>query len=365
MRGLAGLSAATERIFDDIFHGRSGFRARAASAGIPYLCRRALVRRSPDCGSLTHPRDKIRTADRRSGDAVAIAVPGDGQVRRRRGSTPSFAAKASKRFPSRWSPCAARFPTMAKAAEELRERQHPSEWSAAFSKLLRARGWPGDRPLNPAEHQTMEHWKNLSVRTRGAGCGAAAHDLRPSAAAAAAHRSRSALRSARRRRAGSDHGHARSGGIAIRRAVDRGIARRSVAGGAASQSISAVVAATPAGMPHSSPERELAYARRVTARLLASAPEVVCSYPLFSGEEKLRVSPLIEALPEASESRRTLRNPVAQNFRRRGSAGRQPLGQAPPLAARYVSERGHERSGGPGRVSLPRFCEASPAHPRV
>ena len=46
-----------------------------------------------------------------------------------------------------------------------------------------------------------------------------------------------------------------------------------------------------AEMPHSSPDRELHYARRVTARLLASAPEVVCSYPLFSGEEQLRASP--------------------------------------------------------------------------
>ena len=53
------------------------------------------------------------------------------------------------------------FPAMAKAADELRERQHPSEWSAAFSKLLQRAGWPGERPLNPAEHQTVEHWKNL------------------------------------------------------------------------------------------------------------------------------------------------------------------------------------------------------------
>jgi inactivated superfamily I helicase len=40
-----------------------------------------------------------------------------------------------------------------------------------------------------------------------------------------------------------------------------------------------------AGMPHSSPERELAYARRITERLRGSAPEVVCSYPEYSGDE--------------------------------------------------------------------------------
>ena len=75
-------------------------------------------------------------------------------------------------------------------------------------------------------------------------------------------------------------------------------------------------------MPHSSPERELAYARRVTERLLDSAAEVVCSYPLFSGEEKLRVSPLIEALPEdPAKSERLVRISIAQNFRGGGSTG--------------------------------------------
>ena len=64
VRGLAGLSAATERIFDDAFHRQPGFRkapGRAAfhiSAGVPS------VRRTNDCGGLAHLRNKIRTADR-------------------------------------------------------------------------------------------------------------------------------------------------------------------------------------------------------------------------------------------------------------------------------------------------------------
>ena len=54
------------------------------------------------------------------------------------------------------------------------------------------------------------------------------------------------------------------------------------------------------GVPHSSGERELAYARRLTARLLASAPEVVVSCALHEGDTDLRPSPLILHLPETA-----------------------------------------------------------------
>ena len=50
-------------------------------------------------------------------------------------------------------------------------------------------------------------------------------------------------------------------------------------------------------MPHASAERELAVARQATARLLASAAEVVISVPGNEGDRVLRASPLLEALP--------------------------------------------------------------------
>ena len=51
-------------------------------------------------------------------------------------------------------------------------------------------------------------------------------------------------------------------------------------------------------MPHASAERELAFARQQTERLLRSAPQVVVSYALQEGDQDLRPSPLINALPE-------------------------------------------------------------------
>jgi probable DNA repair protein len=97
-------------------------------------------------------------------------------------------------------------------------------------------------------------------------------------------------------------------------------------------------------MPHSSPERELAYARRVTERLLASATEVVCSYPLFSGEEKLRVSPLIETLPEAvpevPEPEVFFESPLRRIFAVPVPLEVQPLGQAPAVATGTLQSGG-------------------------
>ena len=49
-----------------------------------------------------------------------------------------------------------------------------------------------------------------------------------------------------------------------------------------------------AGVIASSPESELARARRITQLLFTSAGEIVCSYPMTAGEEPLRLSALIE-----------------------------------------------------------------------
>ncbi|MEW6446056.1 MAG: PD-(D/E)XK nuclease family protein [Pseudomonadota bacterium] len=51
------------------------------------------------------------------------------------------------------------------------------------------------------------------------------------------------------------------------------------------------------GLPHASPERELGYLRRISARLLALAPEVIVSHPRQQDGQELEPSPLFEHLP--------------------------------------------------------------------
>jgi ATP-dependent helicase/nuclease subunit B len=56
-----------------------------------------------------------------------------------------------------------------------------------------------------------------------------------------------------------------------------------------------------AGLPHSSPRRELEVARTVTRRLLETAPEIVFSQPRQHGGEPVLASPLLAELPNATD----------------------------------------------------------------
>jgi len=330
VRGLAGLSAATERIFDDVFHSRLDFAqsataafhfsAGAPSSDVPLIAGALLALgivsglRIGETGMLL--RSPFLGIDKAHASRLYA------ELRRQGIEEISFEVEAVRRA----------FPAIAKAAGELRERQHPSEWSAAFSRLLQRAGWPGERPLNPAEHQAVEHWKNLlselaslDVVLPRMGYGDALQRLRR-----IAHERRFAPRDEGSpvqimdmlEAAGSQFDALWIAGLhggvwpeAPRPNPFLPLSRqRSV------------------GMPHCSPERELGYARRVTERLLASATEVVCSYPLFSGEEKLRVSPLIEILPEAPASDVVFDAPLHRIFAAAVPLEVQPLGQAPALA---------------------------------
>ena len=63
-----------------------------------------------------------------------------------------------------------------------------------------------------------------------------------------------------------------------------------------------------AAMPHATPQADLELAREQTARILASAPELVCSYALQGGggtgadEAEARLSPLLRDLPFTQDS---------------------------------------------------------------
>ena len=57
----------------------------------------------------------------------------------------------------------------------------------------------------------------------------------------------------------------------------------------------------------SSPDRELEFAHTLTARLVASAPTVVVSYPQREDDSDLRVSPLFQTLPEVEAEELGLR----------------------------------------------------------
>lgn len=332
VRGLAGLSAAAERIFDDTFHPALDFErppsgvAFHISAGVPSadvpLIASALLALGIHPGlQIGEAGMLLRSPFLRFDQWHGARLFAD--LRRQGVDKVSFEVDAVRRM----------FPDMAKAAEESRPRQHPSEWSATFSKLLRHAGWPGTRALSPAEHQIVELWKNLLSAL------ASLDAVLPRLTyGQALQRLRGIARD--QRFAPRDEG-APVQIMDMLEAAGSQFDALWIAGlhGGAWPSVARPNPFLPvslqrqAGMTHSSPDRELHYARRVTARLLASAPEVVCSYPLFSGEEQLRASPLLDALPEAAEFAAPFETSLRKIFSSAVPLDQQPDSQAPPLAA--------------------------------
>jgi len=331
VRGLAGLVASTERIFDDTFHpgldfARPGLSAAFhISAGVPSadapMIAVALLAlgiqpglQIGEAGMLL--RSPFLRLDHWHGAKLYS------ELRRQGLDKISFEIEAVRRV----------FPDMAKSADQLRERQHPSEWCAAFSKLLRHAGWPGDRPLSPAEHQTVEHWKTLlsELASLDAVLPRITYSQALQRLRGIAHDQRFAPR---------DDGAPvqimdmlEAAGSQFDALWIAGLHGGAWPGVARPNPFLPLSLQRQAGLPHSSPERELDHARRVTARLLDSAPEVVCSCPLFSGEEKLRTSPLIEALPEVDEPGTAFETSLRRIFSAAVPLEQQPAGQGPPVA---------------------------------
>jgi len=232
------------------------------------------------------------------------------------------------------------FPEFAKAADQMRARRHPGEWSGVFWKLLMLAGWPGQRPLSPIEYQILEHWKKLLSELASLDLVVPRMNY---------ERALTLLRRiARDRRFAPSDEDAPIQVMDVLEAAGSRFDALWIAGlhagvwPAAPQpnSFLPLPLQRAAGMPHSSPERELAYSRRVTARLLASAPEVICSYARYSGEEPLRVSPLIDTLPEASGVFEMPEASLQAIFVAGASMEEQPRDQASPMPAGTLQRGG-------------------------
>jgi ATP-dependent helicase/nuclease subunit B len=322
--GLGAVAKMAERIFDDILHPSWGFSAGQQAfamsqgdslAGSPLVAAALLTLRLMD----TVPREKaamIWTSP------FLRIEPGDGarldlELRRQKADFADLRVESVRR----------RFPEMAARASTLPTRLQPSQWSAAFSSLLRLAGWPGPRTLTSAEKRTIEEWKELlsefarlDVVLGEISCGGAISRLERTA------------RGTRATRDGADEPVqileiAESAGSRFDALWIVGLHAGAWPPRARPNPFLPLALQRAAGLPHSSAEREAAYAKRVTERLFASAAEVVCSFPAHTGEEEQRPSPFISALPLLGELPRS------------DTALRRVFARAPVLEDRPADER--------------------------
>ncbi len=212
----------------------------------------------------------------------------------------------------------------------------PGQWAEWFTQLLSAVGWANGRPLSSEEYQAAEAWHELL------GVFAALEPVTGSlgAAAAVAQLWRLAGERTFQPQTGAVPvqvlGMLEAGGLRFDCLWVMGLHDGMWPASPRPNPFIPLPLQRDAGLPHSSEERELRVARTVTRRILTSATEVVVSFPQRSGDEQLRPSPLIAALPLVDS--RALRLWPAMRWRDAVHAGARlvPLAQdpAPPLENR-------------------------------
>jgi ATP-dependent helicase/nuclease subunit B len=170
--------------------------------------------------------------------------------------------------------------------------QHASEWGRDFARLLEALKWPGDRPLSSREHQVVEAWYGALSDLAGLDIAIA-----PMSFAEAVDRLRliaeASLFQVENEGAPIQiMGMLEASGLQFGHLWIMGLHHEAWPPPANPNPFLPIALQWEHKLPHSSAERELEFATRVMERLIASAPDVVLSYPEGEGDRRLEASPL-------------------------------------------------------------------------
>jgi ATP-dependent helicase/nuclease subunit B len=180
-----------------------------------------------------------------------------------------------------------------KLLRKLPHEQTPGEWSRSIDDLLEAFGWPGDRTPNSLEFQTIEAWRNLLSSL-------AALDLMAPPMNMAQVADWLAREAANLRFQAEDEGAPvqvmgmlEAAGLRFDHLWIMGLHDEALPAPANPNPFLPTSLQLLHKLPHSSSERELEFANKLTERLLASAPDVVLSYPETEGDRALTPTPLV------------------------------------------------------------------------
>ncbi|MGH8503191.1 MAG: PD-(D/E)XK nuclease family protein [Gammaproteobacteria bacterium] len=174
-------------------------------------------------------------------------------------------------------------------------QQSPSRWAQSYTALLRAMGWPGERALASAEYQAIGAWEDALRALAALDC--VDSELRAGAALSHLRRISAAVFQPKAGDAPIQIlGVLEAAGASFDHLWIMGM--HDEAWPQAARPNPLLPATMQRAVPHGCAQRELDYARNVTRRLLASAPEIVVSHPTRDGDRDLFASPLIAPLQE-------------------------------------------------------------------
>lgn len=238
-------------------------------------------------------------------------------------------------------------------AKQTPRKQVPSAWVASFTALLAATHWPGERSLSSHEHQCQTKFK--SVLTQLAALDAW---LGPVDAMSALHRL-SQLCQAQifqpqtvRQPNITVMGMLEASAQPLDGVWVMGMNDHVWPPLSRTNALIPAELQRQAGTPNASSEVQMAFARQIHQRLLRSAKQVIFSSARQDGDRLLRMSPLIQAIPEATETAGAAT--LAETLARNGTQDWQWLDdhQAPPI------QDGEHISGGTGLLRAQALCPA-------
>jgi probable DNA repair protein len=180
----------------------------------------------------------------------------------------------------------------------LSARAMPSHWVPVLTELLSATGWPGDRPRDSHEHQALEHWRDLLGELRHYDAVTGAINFESVVARVQTLARATIFQPQSPMVPVQVLGLLETSGLQFDHLWVLGLQDDNWPPAPRPHPFIPVSVQRRHGMPHSTPERELAFARERTAHLLFAAPEAVFSHARRDGDRELSPSPLLSGLPE-------------------------------------------------------------------
>jgi probable DNA repair protein len=237
---------------------------------------------------------------------------------------------------------AAHCPVLARMLSDMEEvwtaapaAQRPGAWARTFAAMLEAAGWPGERPLDSVEYQTVEAWK--AALSEFAATDVTGSEMRATDALSLLARIASGTVFQPESDAAPVQvmGTLEATGLQFDHLWVAGLSDDTWPPPPSPDPFLPVRMQREAGIPRCSAEQTLAFARKLTDRLLASSPDVVVSYPTREGDRELAPSPLILPLRRIAPEELKLWNDPTYDERIRASRAVERIvdEQGPALAA--------------------------------
>jgi len=183
----------------------------------------------------------------------------------------------------------------------------PAHWAGRFRAALSALGWPGQRAVDSSEHQQTQRLRDLVDDLPTLAGVEPRMDARRALACLADMARHTTFQAESQGRAPIEvMGLLEADGQTFDGLWIVGLSDQQYPPAAEPHPLLPVALQRSHDMPHASAERELDFARRLLARLLGAAPEVILSWPQREEDRELLPTPLILHLPEAAFAGETL-----------------------------------------------------------